>query len=247
LSSSYAHNLLGSLTFSVGAMDTASQAGNSGASLYGNLSFSRKFFRWETGADVNYSQQVQTLGILYTTSVYGYGAAAKRKFGDRFYWSNSARETHSGLAQQAGTSSHSSSFSTSVTYRKYSGNVVFAQSGGSAILTSQGLVAVPTGVTLPFVTAPVLYNAQSFGGGTSVTIMRFSLTGSYSRATSDTTASTFSSNSTTMWNGLIRCRMRKLSLNGGFTRFGQSVGAPGALPSVVNSYYFGISRWFNVF
>lgn len=247
VSSSYAKPFFGMLTVSVGAVDTASQEGNSGAGLYATVSFTRKFHRWETGADFNYSQQVQTLGSVYTTSVYGYGGSVKRKFGDRFYLVNAARETHSGLSQQVGTSSHSESFLTTLLYKRYSLNVVYSQSGGTAIQTPQGLVSVPIGVSTSSVAAPVLYNAKSYGGGITATVARFVITGSYSRAVSDTTATTLSNNSTTMWNSLIRCRMRKMYFNAGFTRFGQSVGGSGFQPSMLNSYFIGISRWFNVF
>ncbi len=247
VSSTYSRRFLGSITFSAGAIDTATQEGNSGAGLYGSIGFSRRFGNWETGADANYSQQVQTLGSVYTTSTYGYGGSTKRKFGDKFYWMNSARETHSGLAQQSGTNSHSESFLTTVLYHNVSVNAVYSQSGGAAILTSQGLIAVPGGIPLPLITAPVLYGASSYGGGLSASYKRFALTANYSKALSQTTATTLSNNSTTMYNALLRCRWRKLYFNAGFTRFQQSVSAAGTPPSMLNSYFFGISRWFNVF
>jgi hypothetical protein len=243
----FSHRLLGSLTFSVGAVNTATQEGNSGAGFYGNVAFSRKFSGWETGAEFNYAQQVQTLGIIYTTSVYGYGGTLRKRFGDKFYWSNSARETRSGLAQHEGTNSHADSFSTTVVYGGYSANAVYSQSAGAAILTSQGLIPVPSGVPNPLVTTPVVYNAKSYGGGLSATVKRFSLTGSYAKALSQTTTTTFSNNGTTMWNGLFRVRMRKLYFNAGVTRFEQRVGTVGAPNSVLNSYFVGVSRWFNVF
>jgi hypothetical protein len=247
VSSTYARRFLGSLTFSAGAVDTATQEGNSGASLYGSLGFSRRFGRWETSADANYSQQVQTLGNVYTTSTYGYGGNTRRKFGDRLYWTNSARETHSGLAQHSGTSSHSESFLTNVLYHNVSVNAVYSQSGGTAILTSQGLIAIPGGIPTPLVAAPILYGARSYGGGMSASYKRFALTANYSRAFSQTVATSSSNNSTTMFNALLRCRWRKLYLNAGFTKFQQSVSAAGNQPSMLNSYFFGISRWFNVF
>ncbi len=247
VSTTYAGRLLGSLTFSVGALDTATQQGNSGAGMYGNIGFSRRFGRWETGADANYSQQVQTLGSVYTTSIYGYGGTLKRKFGDHFYWTNSARETHSGLTQQVGTDSHSQSFLTTVLFRKFSLNAVYSQSGGTAILTAQGLVAVPNGVPSMFIASPVLFGATSYGGGASFTFKRLSLTTNYSKALSDTTAATSSNNSTTMLNTLLRCRMRKLYVQAGFTKFQQSVSAAGTQPSQLNSYFFGVTRWFNLF
>jgi hypothetical protein len=253
VSSNYSHRLLGSLTFSAGAVDTATQQGNAGAGLYGNVDFSRKFYGWETGADFNYSQQVQTLGIIYTTSIYSYGGSLRKRFGDRLYWTNSARQTHSGFAQQPGSNSHSDSFSTTLVYRRYSGNAVYSQSGGASILTSQGLVPLPGGIPGPIVATPVLYNAKSYGGGVTVTVSRLSLTGSYSKAFSETTATAFARNDTSLVNALLRCRMRKLWFTAGYTRFGQNVGtigtvgAVGAPPSMLNSYFFGISRWFNVF
>lgn len=247
VSTHFSRRLLGSLTFTVGAVDTTTQEGNSGAGMYGNVAFSRRFSGWETGAEFNYAQQVQTLGLVYTTSVYGYGGTVRRKFGDRFYWSNSARETRSGLAQRAGTNSHADSFSTTVVYRGYSANAVYSQSGGAAILTSQGLIPVPPGIPNPLVTTPVVYNGKSYGGGLSATTRRFSLTGSYAKALSQTTTTTFSNNGTTIWNGLFRVRMRKLYFNAGFTRFDQRVGTVGAPNSVLNSYFVGVSRWFNVF
>lgn len=247
VSTTYAGHLLGSLTFSVGALDTATQEGDSGAGMYGNLGFSRRFGHWEAGADANYSQQVQTLGSVYTTSIYGYGGTLKRKFGGHFYWTNSARETHSGLTQQAGTDSHSQSFLTTVLFRKFSLNAVYSQSGGTAILTAQGLVAIPNGVPSPLIPSPVLFGATSYGGGTSFTFKRLSLTANYSKALSETTAASSSNNSTTMMNALLRCRMRKLYLQAGFTKFQQSVSAAGTQPSQLNSYFFGVSRWFNLF
>jgi hypothetical protein len=247
LNANFNHRLLGSLTFSGGAVDTATQDGNNGAGLYGNVDFSRKFHGWETGADFNYSQQVQTLGVIYTTSVYSYGGALRKRLGERLYWSNAARETHSGWAQQPGTTSHSNSFSTTLVYRRYSANAVYSQSGGAAILTSQGLVPVPGGIPGPIVTTPVLYNARSYGGGLTATVSRLSLTGSYSKAFSQTTATSFARNDTTLWNALLRCRMRKLYFTAGYTRFGQSVGTLSTPPSMLNSYFFGVSRWFNVF
>jgi len=48
-------------------------------------------------------------------------------------------------------------------------------------------------------------------------------------------------------NALVRYPFRKLYFTAGFLRFNQAVGTPGSLPSVVNSYYFGISRWFKLF
>ncbi|HYN15202.1 MAG TPA: hypothetical protein VES66_05365 [Terriglobales bacterium] len=244
----YAHRLLGSLNFSVGANDTATQAGNSGASLYGNVNFARRVQGWDLGANFNYSQAVQSLVAVYTTSLYGYGASARRRFGNRMYWTNYFNASHSGMAQTAGSSSHAESFSTSITYRRYTLVGLFSQSAGTAILTAQGLVPVPIGVPPSLLPGPVLYSGTSYGGGGSATLGRLSVSLNYLKATSDTTSvSIFSNNGTSLLTGRLGYRVRKLYLDAGFTRFGQSVSAAGVPPGIINSYYVGVSRWFKVF
>ncbi len=244
----YAHRLLGSLNFSVGANDTATQEGNSGASLYGNVNFSRRIQGWDLGANFNYSQAVQSMISVYTTSLYGYGASARHKFSNGIYWNSFFNASHSGLAQTAGSSSHAESYSTSITYRRYTVMGLYSQSAGSAILTGQGLVPIPIGIPPTLLTEPVLYEARSYGGGATATVGRLAVSLNYVRATSDTTAVTnASNNNTTLLTGRLGYRVRKLYFDAGFTHFGQSISLTGAPPGIINAYYVGVSRWFNVF
>ena len=48
-------------------------------------------------------------------------------------------------------------------------------------------------------------------------------------------------------NAIMQYRLRKIYVNGGFTRLSQTVGTPGTAPIMVTSYYIGFSRWFNFF
>jgi hypothetical protein len=64
-------------------------------------------------------------------------------------------------------------------------------------------------------------------------------------STIDPAISTFTS--TQLYNAIIQYRLRKIYLDGGFTRLRQSVGTAGAVPVSVTSYYIGFSRWFNFF
>jgi len=243
----YVKNFLGSLSFSLGAADTANQKGNTGAGFVGTVNFSRKLRGWDVMADASYSQNVQTLLVIYTTSYYGYGTTLRRRVSARSYWSNGFRVNHSGLTRQAGSDSHSESVFTSFTYRGYALNANYSQSGGATVLTPSGLTPVPTSVPLP--AEFVLFNGKSFGIGASAQpIRRFTLTTNYSRASSETSAAGRpSSNHTDMFNTVMRWQLRKMMFNAGFTRFNQSISAAGAKPSVVNAYYIGISRWFSFF
>jgi len=243
----YARSFLGALTFSLGVIDTATQEGNSGASLVGNVNYLRRIQGWELGADFSYLQQVQTLFAVYTTSTYRYGAQVRRRFRS-FRWMGSFNASHSGLTQTAGYNSRSEGFSTSIQYRRYSVNGQYSQSAGTSILTSTGLIELPPGVPPPLLQQPVLYDAKSYGGGAGFSPFRRSVISvSYNKAHSATAGPSISSGFQSMiFNTRFQYRLRKLNLEANFTRFDQSI-STGALPAVINSYYIRFSRWFNLF
>lgn len=242
----YAHRFLGSLTFMAGVVDTATEQGNSGTSFVGNVNFLRTLHRWEISGNFGYMQQVQTLYDLYTTSTMSYGASAKRRVGS-LYWMTGFTGSHSGLSQYSGYSSRNESFFTMLRYRRYNVNAQYSESYGTSILTPTGLVPVP-GIPPPLLPSPILYNAKSYGGGVGFTpFRRAQVSASYGKANSDTTglalAQAFQS---TLVNARLEYRLRKLNIEGNFTRFQQSI-QRGVVPAEVNSYYVRISRWFNVF
>lgn len=83
--------LLGSLTFSLGVFDTMNQQGNAGLGFTGNVNFDRKINGWEVNANFSYSQNVQTLILVYTTSSMGYVTNVRRRLGtERSSWPDSA-------------------------------------------------------------------------------------------------------------------------------------------------------------
>jgi hypothetical protein len=247
VSTNFSHRFLGSLSFSLGANDTATQEGNSGAGIFTNLNFSRRFQAWEISSNFSYTQAVQTLLTVYTTSMYGYGASVRRKFWNDFYWGATFLGNHSGLQRREGSTSHGNTVSTYVHFRRYSLNALYSQSGGISVLTPQGLVPIP-GVPNPLLTNTLLYNAKSYGGGAGATLKRFFFNVSYSRAISDLTGPTnVLNNGSTILNARLQIRVRKMYFDSGFTRFQQTIGSAGSQPTMINSYYFGFSRWFNLF
>jgi hypothetical protein len=248
VNANFSRRLLGSLSFSLGANDTATQAGNNGAGLFANVNFARRFQGWDVSSNFNYSQSVQTLLVMYTTSMYGYGGSVKRKFRNELYWGASFIGNHSGLQRVAGSTSQTQTVSTYLHYHRYNVNALYSRSSGISVLTSQGLTPVPTGVPAPLLTNLLLYNATSYGGGAGATLKRLNLSVSYSKAFSDLNSPSHTLNSSNMiLNARLRYRVRKMYLDSGYTQFQQNIGAAGSKPSVINSYYVGISRWFNVF
>lgn len=244
----YAQRFLGSLTFSVGVVDSATQLGNTGASLISDVNFSRRLHGWDVDASFNYAQQVQTLLAIYMTSSYGYGARARRRFNDRLTVSGGFSGRHSGMTPQEGTSNHSESFSGGLGYGRYAVSGNYSRSSGISVLTPQGLVAIPSGVPAPLVAQQTLYNASSFGIGGGATVKRLNVSLSYANAHSQVQdVARASSFKTKMLTGRLEYRLRKMYLNSGFTRFQQDFGAGRSRPTDINTYFIGISRWFNVF
>lgn len=75
-----------------------------------------------------------------------------------------------------------------------------------------------------------------------------SLSATYSRSFSTTLSNDiYSRNNTEVFYSQLQYQMRRISLMAGYTRFSQGISATGVPPGTVNSYYGGISRWFNFF
>lgn len=245
----YAQRLLGMLFFSLGVVDNANKQGHSNLGLVGNVGLNRKINGWETSADFGYSQDVQTILGLDATSSVTYGGSLRRKINEETYWGGSYRATHTALVRLEGESSGSEAFSTSISWKRYSGAVTYAQSRGTSVLTPNGVLN-PTPIA-PLVTNDfVFFNARSLGvGGSAVFLGRVRVGGNYAKVHSSTEATLANSISQAeIYNLRTEYKVRKLSFVGGFTRVDQGIStANNGLPTVVNSFYLSISRWFNVF
>ncbi len=244
----YYRPLFGMLNFSFGAVDTANQNGNSNLGFHGSVSMNRKFGRWDTSADFSYAQNVQTLISLYSTSSITYGGYLRRRVNQDIFWSGSVRTSQSALTRLEGEGSRSHSGTTSITWRRYTATAAYAMSRGTTIIGPSGLLTpVPeAGLISDDI---VLYNGRSFTVGLSASpLKKMTLTAHWVKARSDTSSTKkFSLNQTERFNSRMEYRLRQLSMVAGFTRDRQGISASGAPPSVVNSYYIGIARWFNVF
>ena len=115
--------------------------------------------------------------------------------------------------------------------------------------TPTGLVPVP----LPIVTNNVIqFSGQGKGVSASLPLVRgMSLWSSYSHANSSTTGLTglgeLSDNKTSTLTGNLTYNFRRVYFNAGVLQFRQGLTGSATAPSVVTSYYFGISRWFRAF
>ena len=242
----YGKRILDTFTFSASIIDSSSGLGSNAVGFIGNANFFRRFAAWETSGDFSYAQNVQSILITYTTSYYSYSARLRRRLPAGMSWIAAYNGNHSGLTQDQGTSNHSESYSSSISGRRWATSAFYTQSTGVSLLGAGGVVSpIPT----PGITDFILFNGSSYGGGATLTpIRRLSVSGTYSRAISDTlsSSSTYSRNNTEILNAQMQYRLRRISLVAGYTRFTQGISAIGA-PVNSTSYFAGVSRWFDFF
>jgi hypothetical protein len=95
----------------------------------------------------------------------------------------------------------------------------------------------------------ILFNGSSYSlGAGAAPLRKMYVTFNYTKARSDTLSSVRNSlNNTERYYTRLDYNLRKLVLRAGYTRAYQSISGSGAPPTTINSYFVGISRWFNVF
>jgi hypothetical protein len=245
------HSLLKGLSFSVGAVDSATKEGNTGLGFVGNLNYNRKFSGWDVDTNFSYSQNVQTLVLVYTSSSMGWVANLRRRVGTRSYFMAGYGGSHSGLTAVAGSSSSAQRVSSSFTYRRYSANAFYSTSTGTAAFTPTGLVALPPNVP-PSALPPgsvIVFDSKAYGFNASASpLRRLIVSAGYAQSKGDTIDPLLHTFTTTnLINGVAQYKLRKIYVNAGYTHLRQSVGAASTSPVTVTSYYIGISRWFNFF
>jgi hypothetical protein len=243
-----ATRLFGFLFFSVGIVDTASKFGNNGAGLMSNVGMSKRLGHWDTSADFSYSQNVQTLLSIATTSSYTYGGSLRRKLNQYTHWSATFRGSHSGLVQNAGSGSQAETYNTNLSWKRYTFSANYASSDGTAVYNNQGgLTATPLGSV--FGDQIIVFNARSYGGSISAQMFRrIQISGAYTNVYSRTIngdKDTLASGN--HYNTRMEYRLRKFSIIGGYNRTLQDLSMLTGGPRIVNSYYLSLSRWFNVF
>jgi hypothetical protein len=244
----YSRRILDLFSFSAGVVESSNGQGSNAVGFTGNVNYFHRIKGWETSGSFSYAQNVQSVLITYTTSYYNYTARLRRRFGYGVAWLAAYTGSRTGVTQDAGSNSHSDSYSTSLSSRRLTLTGNYTQSTGQSVLTSAGLVALPPTVGVP-VSNLILFSGNSYGGGISTTpVRRLTISGTFSRALSDTLSDvTASRNNSEIFNTQLQYHLRRIGLLAGYTRFSQSISAANAPPGTANSYFVGVSRWFDFF
>jgi len=237
------------LTLTLGFIDSATKEGNVGGSAVAIANYRRTVHDWELEGSFVYNQSASTLLAIYQTSSLSYGGSVRHKFFRRVSWSLGAGGGRSGFVQTAGDQTRSASINSSLAGYRCSISGSYEKSDGTSVLTANGLV--PVG--LPVVTNN-LFQFEGIGKGLSMSLpllRGMSLSGAYTEANSTTTGlntiSGVSNNKMSSFNAYYTYAFRKMYLNAGVLQFRQGLSGSGTPPSVITSYYFGISRWFKAF
>jgi hypothetical protein len=243
-----ANSLLGFMRFSIGIVDMATQEGNSALGLVTNFGMTRKFSGWETSADFNYSQNTQTLFDIATTSNYSYGGMIRRKIDSSTHWSASFRESRSGLTAQGGNNNISDSFSTNLSWQKFSFSGSYSRSNGEALLGTNGILT-PTPVGSILSDYFLTFNARSYSINANTQLFRvLTVSGGYTNVSSSAIRKALDTfNNGNRFYARLALRMRRLYIIAGFDRAIQESSTVLGGPRAVNSFYVSLSRWFNVF
>ncbi len=237
------------LTMTVGVVDSANQVGNEGGQGWGTANYRRNIRGWELEGNFVYSESAQTLVAIYQTSSLSYGGSLRHTFAHRVHWTLGGGAGRSGFVQEAGDKTRSESVTTSLAAYRCNLSGSYSKSSGAAVVTPTGLVPVP----LPIVTNNVIqFEGQSKGVSASLPVVRgMSLWGSYSHSNNSTNGLTglnaLGDGKTSTLTGNLTYQFRKVYFNAGVLQFRQGLAGSATAPSVVTSYYFGISRWFKAF
>jgi hypothetical protein len=244
----YSRKLFDMFSFSTGVIEQSNGQGSNSVGFVGNVNYFRRIKHWETSGTFSYAQNVQSFLITYNSSYYNYSARLHRRFGPGLVWMAGFTGSHSGLTNQPGTANHTEGYSTSFSMRRFTLTGNYTQASGQSVLTSGGLVPLPPTPGVPTDNL-IVYDGSSYGGGITATpIRRLTLSATYSRALSNTlTSAANSRNNTQIFNAQLQYHLRRIGLLAGYTNFTQGISATGIPPGTSNSYFFGVSRWFDFF
>lgn len=245
----YGHNLLGGQFTGAVNVSHSSYSFNGGSmlGLLSNVIYIRHFGLWNVSGSFGYSQNVQSYFVAYTTSGYGYSMSANRRIG-RLNWTIGASGSKTLLTRVQSPSNLSQAYTMGLSGRWLGVSGGYSKSSGSGLVTPTGIATPPPGVPPPLLTT-ILYGGRSYSASLGSNPRRgLSFTGTYVNSRSETeSGSAGSTNKSEQAYAYLSYRFRKVYFNAGYSRLLQGFSASGQPPTLVSTYYFGVSRWFKVF
>jgi len=235
------------LTVTVGMHDTASQEGNTGAGLTGTAGYLRNVGAWRLSANAYYNQGIQTLLATSTESSAGGNVSLRRNLGEKVTFGVNAGAGRSLFSSVAGQSTEMKTAGVNVGWMRQTLSAYYADSGGTAIITNQGLVPVSVPGLVGNQVVP--FSGKSYNAGYANSLIKhMNLSLSWGKFNSTGSSSgLFSNVSSELYSGSLTYTYRKLNFTANYAESKQGASVTSALPSNIRVYYFGVSRWFSFF
>ncbi len=245
----YGHGFLGG-QFSAGLNINHNSYSSDDGSMLGLLSnavYIRRFGTWGFTTSFNYSRNVQTILIAYTSSGYSYSGSANRRI-HRLTLTLGANGSKTLLSQALAPTYFTQNYTMGLSGRWLGAGGSYSRSNGSGLLTPAGISTLPPGLP-PTILSTVLYGGTTYSASVGSTPMQgLTITGSFINSRSNTQNGTLSSNNKTeQAYAYLNYKFRKVYFNAGYSRLLQGFSTSGLAPTLVSTYYAGISRWFKAF
>jgi hypothetical protein len=216
--------------------------------ILSTATYIRQIGKWNFSGSAGYSRNTQTFLIAYTSSGYNFSGSATRRIRN-LVWNGSASGSKSVVSQFQSTNSVSQSYSTGLSHRWLGVNGGYSKSSGLGLFTAQGIAPLPTGVPPTLLPTSVLYGGRTYSVGVGSSPKRgLTFSGSFADARTNTqNGSSSSFNHTQEAYAFLQYKFRKVFFTAGYSRLLQGFSASTLPPALVNTWYVGISRWFNFF
>jgi hypothetical protein len=246
---SYFHMLFGgrfTLVQSV-SHNTLPVGNQSNLGLGTSVSYAHALRAWKLSGSFIFNQNQATALVNYSANSYSYSGSVGRAI-RKFYWNLNGSGSKSNIGGVLGSDVTTQTYATALSLQKLGLSASYSRSSGNAIQTATGLA--PSPVPLPVLPSTfVLYGGESYSFGAGGSPLRgLSFNGAFVKTVSRTSnAGVNSRNNADLANFYMQYRFRKLNFNSGYTRVVQGFSLDQSREQTVNSYYFGISRWFNFF
>ena len=245
----YGHGFLGGQFSAAVNINHSTYSSQSGSMLgvLSNAVYIRRFGSWGFSTAFNYSRNVQTVLIAYTSSGYSYSGSANRRI-HRLNLTVGANGSKTLLSEALAPTYFTQSYTLGISGRWLGAGGSYSRSNGSGLLTPTGITTLPPGLP-PTILSTVLYGGTTYSASVGSTpIQGLTITGSYINSRSNTQNETLSSNNKTeQAYAYLNYKFRKVYFNAGYSRLVQGFSTSGMTPTMVSTYYFGVSRWFKAF
>lgn len=211
-----------------------------------SASFSRDVADWRSTFGVQYNTNVMTAVLGYTQTGYGFNASSSRHFGEWFL-TFAGRVGKNSINGTSLADALATSYSATVSRRKYSFNGSFSRNSGQSLPTVNGLVPSPVPGPIPGLL--IFYSGRSYSfGGSYQPARRWKINGSYLNSVYETdNLEAISDNMVRRLDFRTEYTWRQMQIRGSYTYLRQGIGTSFNTPQTVNAIYFGISRHFDLF